>query len=171
MPSPYTPKKDGLYYDPRTGRTMQHEHYATRIYWSTAMTDYLRRHFPTTLNDELAGCLGVSVRTMIRKARELGLEKDPKWLAAVWDERRRLAQAIANRKGNPGSWKKGQRQNPAGEFKKGHRLTAEQEQRRIEAVKKWCRRHPQQLKERAAKIWATRRARQAATNEQRTKRN
>jgi hypothetical protein len=48
MPSVYIKKKEGLYYDAKTGRTMEHQGYATRIYWSTAMLDYLRRHFPTT---------------------------------------------------------------------------------------------------------------------------
>lgn len=157
MPSPYTPKKDGLYYDQRAGRTMQHEHYATRIYWSTAMLDYLRRHFPTTLNEELAGCLGVSQRTMIRKARELGLKKDEAWLAAVWDERRLMAQCVTKRKGNSGQFKKGRRYNPDGEFKPGHKESDETKVKRIESVKKWCRRHPKELKERAAKTWATRR--------------
>lgn len=115
MPSPYTPKKDGLYHDPSTGRTMEHRHYATRIYWSTTMTDYLRRHFPTTLNDELAGCLGMSPRTMIRKARELGLQKDPAWLKAVWDERRRMAHAASRHQGgNSGQFRKGEHANPDG---------------------------------------------------------
>lgn len=158
MPSPYTPKRDGLYHDPRTGRTMEHRHYATRIYWSAAMTDYLRRHFPTTLNDELAGCLGVSPRTMIRKARELGLQKDPAWLKAVWDERRRMAHAASRHQGgNSGQFRKGEHANPDGEFRPGHRLTDEQRQRQAEAIRRYNRRHPQELKARGAKIWATRR--------------
>ena len=32
------------------------------------------------VNEELAGILGVSQRTLIRKARELGLEKNSQWL-------------------------------------------------------------------------------------------
>lgn len=156
MPSVYIPKKDGLYHDPKTGRTMQHEHYATRIYWSRDMIDYLRCHFPTTLNDELAGCLGVSVRTMIRKARELGLEKDPQWLAAVWEERRLIAQSVSRSKGNSGQFKKGERTNPAGEFKPGHKESDETKAKRIESIKRWCRSHPKELNERAVKIRATR---------------
>ena len=64
----YQRKPEGTRYNPAYGRIMTHEGYATRIFWSKAMIDYLRRHFATTLNDELAGCLGVSRRTMIRKA-------------------------------------------------------------------------------------------------------
>lgn len=161
MPSPYTRKKDGIYRDPSTGRTMQHQGYATRIYWSKDMTDYLRRHFPTTLNDELAGCLGVSPRTLIRKARELGLQKDPIWLAAVWEERRRMAHSANKAHGYPNAYKKGQRANPDGEFKPGHKESAETKARRIENIRKWYRRHPQEGKARAAKAWATRRANEA----------
>lgn len=153
----YEPARQGVYYNPKVGRIVEHHHYATRIFWNTQMLDYLRRHFPTTLNDELAGCLGVSPRTMIRKARELGLEKDPEWLADVWEERRKMAQSVTKRKGNGGQFKKGHRYNPDGEFKPGHKESDETKAKRIESVKKWCRRHPKELKERAAKTWATRR--------------
>lgn len=157
MPSVYIKKKEGLFYDAKTGRTMEHRGYATRIYWSTAMLDYLRRHFPTTKNDELAGCLGVSHRTMIRKARELGLQKDPVWLQQVWDAHRLMAHAANTKMRNPNSFKPGIRHNPAGEFKPGHQLTPEQNRKRIESVKRWCLLHPNELKARAAKIWETRR--------------
>lgn len=153
----YQRKKDGLYHDPKTGRTMQHEGYATRIHWSAAMLDYLRRHFPTTLNEELAGCIGVSPRTLVRKARELGLEKDPQWLSQIYEERRRMAHCAANRKGNPGCFKKGERRNPDGEFKPGHRLTPEQEQKRSESMRRWYRLHPAEARQKTAKMWETRR--------------
>ena len=65
----YQRKPDGARYHPAYDRIMEHQGYALRIYWSTSMLDYLRKHYPTTLNEELAGCLGVSQRTMIRKAR------------------------------------------------------------------------------------------------------
>ena len=157
MPSPCTSKKDGLYYDQRTGRTMQHEHYATRIYWSADMLDYLRRHFPTTLNEELAGCLGVSQRTMIRKARELGLTKDEAWLQQVWDERRRLAHAISKRKGYPGGFVKGVRNNPDTEFKKGHTASPEVKQKQADSMRRWYRRNPDKASAKALKAWETRR--------------
>ena len=162
----YERKKDGLYHDPKTGRTWQHEGYATRIYWSTAMLDYLRRHFPTTLNDELAECLGVSPRTMIRKARELGLEKDPVWLRQVWEERRMMAHVVSRRKGYPGGFEKGRRYNPDGEFKKGHQLSPEAKAKQSASIKRWNLLHPQERKARAAKIWATRRANQSAQSAQ-----
>ena len=71
------------------------------------MLSLIRREFPTTLNEELAGMLGVSLRTMLRKAKELGLTKDKQWLAKIWDERRAWALAAARRKGYPGCFKPG----------------------------------------------------------------
>ena len=132
-------------------------------YYATSWGDnyygyYLRRHFPTTLNDELAGCLGVSPRTLVRKTRELGLQKDPQWLSQVWEERRLMAQSASRRSPNSTRFKKGIHYNPAGEFGNRPPLTEEQRKRRIEGVKRWCRMNPGQVKDRAAKVWATRRA-------------
>ncbi len=150
-------KKDGLYHDPKTGRIMEHSGYSTRIYWSTDMLDFLRRHFPTTLNDELAGCIGVSHRTVTRKARELGLVKDAEWMRTITDEHRHLANAVASRMGHPGSIRKGEHRNPVGEFRPGHQLTPEQKAKQSKSIKRWYRTHPIEVKEKARKIWETRR--------------
>lgn len=155
----YIRKDDGVRYHATYGRLMEHRGYSLRIYWNKQMLDYLRSNYATMLNDELAGCLGVSQRTMIRKARELGLEKDREWLAAVWDERRRIAQVMYKRKGYPSRFKKGVRNNPDGEFKKGRKPTAEETAKRVEGVRQWCRTHPSELRARAFKAWETRRAR------------
>jgi len=72
-----------------------------------------------------------------------------------------MAQSAAKRMGHPNAWKKDQRANPDGEFKPGHKESAETKARRIESIKKWNRRHPQELKARAAKAWVTRRANEA----------
>ena len=105
------------FYSEKHGRIVTRYHHSTRIFWSKDMLDYLRRHFPCTLNEELAGCLGVSHRTMIRKARELGLQKDPAWLKAICDERRQWAHSASRRLGYPGCFKKGHHASPATEFK------------------------------------------------------
>jgi hypothetical protein len=84
----YKKKPEGVFYDPETRRLYEHRGYGRSIHWSQQMLDDLRRLYPTTLNDVLAGFLGVSPRTMIRKARSLGLQKDPTWLLSVWNERR-----------------------------------------------------------------------------------
>lgn len=89
----YTRKPEGIYYNANKGRLMEHRGYGTRIYWSGDMLSLIRREFPTTLNEELAGMLGLS--------------KDPQWLAKIWDERRAWALAAARRKGYPGCFKPG----------------------------------------------------------------
>ena len=154
----YTRVPDGTRYHQAYGRIMVHEGYATRIFWSKAMLDYLRRHYPDTRNDELAGCLGVSKSTLARKARELKLEKDPAWLAAVWDESRRIGQAVIRKHGNSGQFRKGVHANPAGEFGRRPPLTDEQKRKRSESMRRWYRLHPEEARAKARKLWETRRA-------------
>lgn len=153
----YKRQPDGIRYHASYGRIMEHNGYATRIHWNTDMLDYLRRHYPTTLNEELAGCLGVSKRTMIRKARELGLEKDPKWLLSVWEERRQLARIVSKRKGYPGGFRKGERTNSEGWFKKGHKLSPDELTKKSRKIKQWYRSHPVEARAKAHKAWETRR--------------
>lgn len=153
----YQAVKDGKFYDQKKGRVMEHKGYSVHIYWSPSMLDYLRRHFPTTLNEELAGCLGVSQRTMSRKARELGLQKDEAWLRQVWEERRRLAHVISKRKGYPGSFVKGVRHSPDTEFKKGYTASPEVKQKKSEGMRRWYRRNPDKASAKALKAWETRR--------------
>ena len=155
----YKRKKDGIFLDQKTGRMMEHRGYVKRIYWNRDMLDRLRRDYPTTLNDELAGCLGVSPSTMHRKVRELGLKKDPDWLARVWEERRRWAQVEKRRLGHPGCFRKGERRSQATEFKAGHILTPEQLQKRSQSMRRWYLLNPEKAKAKALKAAATRRAR------------
>lgn len=70
------------------------------------------------LNNDLSEWLGVSVRTVVRKARELGLEKDAAWLKDIYDERRMMAHSASKAKGYPGAFQKGMHASPATEFKK-----------------------------------------------------
>lgn len=114
----YKRKPDGVFYDAKQGRLMEHQGYAKRIYWSKDMLDLLMREYPTTFNEEMAGMLGVSHRTMVRKARELGLRKNPEWLLAVWNERRKWANAVARAKGYPGCFKQGNEVGKEYRFKK-----------------------------------------------------
>ena len=72
----YTRKPDGVFYDAKRGRLMEHRGYAKSIYWSKDMLDLLKREYPTTFNYEMAELLAMSQRTMQRKAKELGLKKD-----------------------------------------------------------------------------------------------
>lgn len=116
---PLKPRK--IFFHQGMQRIVVRDHYATRIFWNKEMTDFLKANYSTTLNEELAGCLGVSIRTVIRKARKLGLAKDKEWLAGVWEERRLMAHAESKRKGYPGSFRKGQHASPKTEFKKGYK--------------------------------------------------
>lgn len=154
----YKKVKDGVFFHLSFGRLMKHQGYSTSIHWSQDMIDYLRQHFATMLNEELAGCIGVSKRTMIRKARELGLSKNKEWLDGIWKERRQLAQAISKKKGNPGGFKKGERRSPATEFKKGVKQPLEIRQKACESMKEWYRWHPKEASAKALKAWETRRS-------------
>jgi len=104
---PCTRKPDGVFYSQKQQRLLRHEHYSTSIHWSSQMLQLLRDLFPTTPNEELAGIIGVSTRTLIRKARQLGIDKDPQWLRNVWNSHCLIMQATTRRHGNAGQFKPG----------------------------------------------------------------
>lgn len=62
-------------------RLVIRENCITRIYWSPNMLSELKRYFPTSPNKEVAELLGVSERTMQRKAKELGLTKNKRYIS------------------------------------------------------------------------------------------
>lgn len=111
---------DSVYAHPRTGQLIEHRAGVTRIHWSSSMLRHLRDNYATTTNADLAIDLGVSVRTLIRKARQLGLAKSPEWFSGVSRQHCRLMQAINKICGNSGQWRPGTRPSPATEFKPGH---------------------------------------------------
>jgi len=90
-----------------------------RLYWSPQMLDDFKRLFPITKNEDLVEYLGVSQRTIARKARELGLQKDPVLFRKWTDEARRRARLVNITQGNSGMFKKGHRASPNTEFKPG----------------------------------------------------
>lgn len=89
-----------------------------KLDWSETKLEKLRRDFPTTKNEDLAIDLGVSPRTLVRKARELGLVKSPAWMKAHRDNNLRMMQFINRIHPNSGMFRKGQHPSPATEFKK-----------------------------------------------------
>ena len=109
---------DGCFFHEAKGRLVEHKGYSTRILWTGNMLSLLKRYYPTTRNEELAELIGVSPRTVTRKARELGLVKDPDWLKEVYNYNRRDAQAASKRKGYPGSFQPGCRTGEKYWFKK-----------------------------------------------------
>lgn len=117
-------KPPRTFYSPKMGRVVTHDHYATRIFWNKDMLDFLKANFATMLNEELAGCLGVSPRTMIRKARELGLQKNARWLRGIWKERSIMGNVVSKKMGYPGSFQKGQHASPETEFKPKNKMNS-----------------------------------------------
>lgn len=156
----YQKVKDGIFYNDKVGRIVEHRGYSTRIFWNKQMLDYLRNNFATTLNEDLADWLGVHKRTMIRKARELGLEKDPQWLRGVHDGNRKLANQVARIKGHPGAIKPGEHRSLATEYKKGHQSSEETKAKHRASVIEWNRRHPDKVRQRIEKAANTRKRNQ-----------
>lgn len=145
-------KPDGKFHDSTTGRTIEKEGMARRIYWNRRMLDDLTRLFPTTKNEDMADILGVSIRTLIRKARELGLQKEPVWLRGVWEDHRRLARFMSRLKGYPGGFQERPDAGASYRFKKGHQLTTDQKVKQSESMKTWYRRNPLAAKRKSEKL-------------------
>ena len=104
------------------------------------MLKLLADYFPTMFNKPLARWIGVSERTLIRKARELGLNKADGFLETRRADIQELA-ADALRRGYrsgriQGGFPKGVHSNPAGEFKKGHVESAETKAKRSASLRR-----------------------------------
>ena len=113
---------------------LKKDHYG--IVWTDEQLKLLRTYFPTMFNRPLAKWIGVSLRTMIRKARELGLEKKEGFLQERKRDIRRLAgDAIRASDHKNTRFKKGAHSNPAGEFKLGHVESPETKAKRSESLK------------------------------------
>ena len=89
------------------------------LYWDYNMLYALRKYYPNTPTDEVAGMCGVSVRTLIRKANALGIKKDPKWLEERQNRGLRMMKFLNRSRPNLGTFKKGMAPT-ATSFKKGH---------------------------------------------------
>ena len=86
-------KPDGLFLNKR-GQTVMHNGKSVRITWGQMRTEDFKRMFPCMTNEDLAVEFCCSVSTVVRRARECGLRKNPIWLKRIWDENRRLAHAV-----------------------------------------------------------------------------
>ena len=82
------------------------------------MIERLTNKYATTKNEDLAIDLNVSPSTVIRKARELGLEKDKGWMQAHARKNCRTMRILNKYRGNSGQIKKGEHKSPKTEFKK-----------------------------------------------------
>ena len=114
--------------------------YRKGIVWTPRMLKLLQDYFPTMFNKPLAKWIGVSERSLIRKARELGLNKVDGFL----DKRRADIQDLAAdalrrgyRSGRiTGGFQKGVHNNPAGEFKPGHKESPETKAKRSASIRR-----------------------------------
>lgn len=147
---------DGIRMDSKTGRFMRHSGLSRSIYWSRQMLDDLRRLYPTTKNEDLVEFFGVSLRTVIRKARELGLEKDKEWQRGNTMSHLKMMQLHNRLFGFSTPFRKGEHMCPENEFKPGHKESEETRTKRIATLKEWYRRHPFAAKERGRKASETR---------------
>ncbi|MEO9257387.1 MAG: hypothetical protein ABI207_03335 [Crocinitomicaceae bacterium] len=67
--------------------------------WSTEMIEKLVTEFPIRFSREIGKDLGLSLRTIVRKARELNLEKEPDFLDIRREQITELC--VKNRSPNP----------------------------------------------------------------------
>jgi hypothetical protein len=82
----YPLKPEGCYIRP-DGRIFLNKGGIHSIYWSNSMIKDLKEKFHNTSNEDLLiefGLGRVSLRTLIRKARELGLKKDHAYLHYIY---------------------------------------------------------------------------------------
>lgn len=110
---------------------------AISIHWTPEMIRTLKFYYPYMFNRDLAQLLRISPRSLIRKARELGLQRPPDFLEKNRQAIKQRAGAAIKARGDVrGTWyKKGTRANPDGEFKPGHKETPETRAKRSAALK------------------------------------
>ena len=65
------------------GRLLKRSQGHPYIFWNGNMISDLKRYYPNTSNQELVELFGVSERTIVRKARELGLSKSKEHVSKV----------------------------------------------------------------------------------------
>lgn len=82
----------------KDGRYVVCNKQSTSILWTGNMISDLKRYYATTKNKDLADLLGVSMRTINRKAKELGLEKDRAWLIEVAYDNGIYGKVLKNKK-------------------------------------------------------------------------
>lgn len=117
---------------------LRKEHHGIR--WTPEMLKTLRAYYPTMFNDAAAKLIGVSVRSMLRKARELGLYKSENFRELRAKDIQDAASAALRRAYREGrlksTFKPGIRSNPEGEFKPGHMESQEIKEKRSAALRR-----------------------------------
>lgn len=134
------------------GKVVQKNGSSVRLYWHEQKVRDFKRLFPFNTNEDVAVDMECSVRTVTRRARELGLKKDPRWLESVWNKNRKMAHTVNKICGF---------KNDMTNFIEGGRLHRFQSDNHPSRSLT-----PEERSERSKKAWATRRLRQS-TNQPR----
>lgn len=106
------------------------------IEWTPRMLKLLNDFYPTMFNDALAKWLGVSIRTMTRKARELGLKKREDFHELKKDAIRQKQSEALKKVECATRFKKGHHASPATEFKKGQKMSPDILAKKAETIRK-----------------------------------
>ena len=69
------------------------------VIWTPQMEADMRRFFPTSSNEEMAGILGLTASQIAYKARKMNLSKDGEYMQVMQTENARKASSMANNKG------------------------------------------------------------------------
>ena len=97
-------KKEVVFKDTVNDRLMERKNGKVRIFWTKYMLERMLRLYQNTLNEDLAIELNVSKKTLIRKAKELGLKKDKEFISGL--SRKNCLHMLAMRKRHGGGGRK-----------------------------------------------------------------
>ena len=100
-------KPDGLVIDLRFGRPSDKTGKAISIHWDGNMLSIIKKHYPTSTTMEVAEMLGVSVSSVYRKVRELGLKKDREYMRSMMKEKQFFATLASAKSESHSRFKKG----------------------------------------------------------------
>ena len=122
------------------------------IEWTPEMLKLLRDFFPIMFNDCLAKWLGVSVRTLVRKAREMGIDKVPDFHERKRDAIKERVLEGREKYGWGNSihtrFKKGDPRIASNRFKEGYKPSEKTLAKMSESMRKmWARRKQQELEQ------------------------
>lgn len=111
-----------------------------KIIWTPKMIELLRTYYPTMFNKALAAWLKVSLRSLQRKAHELGIQKVDDFNRVRADGISELLSDALKKAYAEGritsQFKKGVSNNPEYEFKPGHKFDDQIEKDRKDKIRK-----------------------------------
>lgn len=100
-------KPDGLVFDSRFKRASDKNGKAISIHWDGNMLSIIRKYYPISNTSEVAEMLGVSVASVQRKVRKLGLKKDREYMRSMIKEKQFFATLASLKSPNRNKFEKG----------------------------------------------------------------